>query len=427
MTMSLALTAYLGLSHVTGGFARRRLAARVTLGKEDPDRLHERLGQPKLKRPKGRLIWFHAASVGESVALLSVFEALREEQPEDNILLTTGTVTSAEVMANRLPSGVIHQYVPVDTAAAVKGFLDHWQPDLALWTESDLWPRLVVDTHRRKIPMMLINASISRKSARRLRWAGAYAAALLNRFEAILAQDDAGADRIYTLGASPGRIEVSGSLKDTAQPLPYDADTLKKTMAQLKGRSVWLAASTHDGEEVLVAAAHREARRRYPGLMLIIAPRHPDRGAEIARRLRADGWRVAVRSQNEGTDRNCEIYLADTLGEMGLWYRVAAVSFIGGSLVEVGGHNPFEPALLGSAILHGPYVHNFETSYARFRRAGAAILVPDAEALGPKLIDALPPDRAAALANAAWAASSEGADVTRHVLGVLRAHLPDKS
>ncbi|MEM7615341.1 MAG: glycosyltransferase N-terminal domain-containing protein, partial [Pseudomonadota bacterium] len=131
MTMSLALTAYLGLSHVTGGFARRRLAARVTLGKEDPDRLHERLGQPKLKRPKGRLIWFHAASVGESVALLSVFEALREEQPEDNILLTTGTVTSAEVMANRLPSGVIHQYVPVDTAAAVKGFLDHWQPDLA--------------------------------------------------------------------------------------------------------------------------------------------------------------------------------------------------------------------------------------------------------------------------------------------------------
>ncbi|MEM9792230.1 MAG: 3-deoxy-D-manno-octulosonic acid transferase [Pseudomonadota bacterium] len=423
MGQSLLLAAYLGLSRFTNGFARRRLTARIALGKEDADRLNERLGSPEVARPAGRLIWFHAASVGESVALLSVIEALAEEDPEVRILVTTGTVTSADVMADRLPTGAIHQYVPVDTAIAVRGFLDHWKPNLAVWTESDLWPRLVVDTHRRGIPMMLINARISRKSARRLRWAGAYAASLFNRFEAILAQDDAGADRIYTLGASPGRIEVSGSLKDTAQPLPYDPDVLKKTMAQLKGRSVWLAASTHDGEEVLVAEAHREARRRYPGLMLIIAPRHPDRGPEVARRLRADGWRVSVRSLGESADRNCEVYLADTLGEMGLWYRVAAVSFIGGSLVDVGGHNPFEPALLGSAILHGPHVHNFETSYARFRRAGAAVLVPSADMLGAKLIEALPPDRAAALANAAWAASSEGADVTRHVLGVLRAHL----
>ncbi len=427
MGQSLALALYLGLTRLAGPVVRRHLATRTTLGKEDPARLGERLGTPGHPRPTGQLVWFHAASVGEAVSLLGLIAALREAEPKLHILLTTGTVTSASVMDNRLPEGVIHQFVPVDTAAAVRGFLDHWRPDLAIWTESDLWPRLVVDTHARHVPMLLINARISRRSAGRLRWAGGYAASLFNRFSAILAQDDAAADRIYALGATPERISVSGSLKDTAQPLPHDPDVLKSIVGLFKGRSVWLAASTHDGEEVLAAQAHREARRRFPGLILVIAPRHPDRGPEIARRLRADGWRVAVRSKDDKPDRNCEIYLADTLGEMGLWYRVAAVSFVGGSLVPVGGHNPFEPALLGSAILHGPHVHNFETGYARFRRAGAAVLVPQADALGQKVIEALPPDRAAALANAAWSASSEGGDVLERVLDVVRAHLPKAS
>lgn len=424
---ALLLSLYLALTRYAGGFAARRLAARTAQGKEDPERLPERLGTPSQPRPTGRLAWFHAASVGESVSLLALIESLQTAEPDLSILVTTGTVTSAGVMQTRLPAGVMHQFVPVDTQTAVTGFLDHWRPDLAVWTESDLWPRLVVETHSRGTPMLLINARISPRSAGRLAWAGNYAASLFDRFDRILAQDDAAADRIYALGGDPKRIEVSGSLKDTAHPLPHDPDQLKVIMKMLKGRSVWLAASTHDGEEIWAAQAHRTARRHFPGLMLIIAPRHPERGPEIARRLRADGWRVAVRSKDETPDRNCEIYLADTLNEMGLWYRIACVSFVGGSLVEVGGHNPFEPALLGSAILHGPHITNFETSYARFRRAGAALAVRDAEDLGHKLIEALPPDRAAELANAAWAAASEGGDVKTLVLAVVREHLPERA
>ena len=219
---------------------------------------------------------------------------------------------------------------------------------------------------------------------------------------------------------------MTGSLKDTAQPLPHEPEMLKQITNDLAGRLVWCAASTHPGEEEMVIDAHRHARRSYPGLVLILVPRHPERGSEIAQMLRSRGWQVSCRSAQEPLDRNTEIYLADTLGELGLWYRAAAVSFVGGSLVPVGGHNPFEPALLGSAILHGPEVFNFETAYRRFGDAGAAVVVPSAEDLGPKLSDTLRVDRSAELAAAAWAASSDGVDVVREVLGHIRGLLPPR-
>ncbi|MSU91935.1 3-deoxy-D-manno-octulosonic acid transferase [Rhodobacteraceae bacterium 2CG4] len=424
MPRSLALALVLAASELAPPFVRGVLRRRLSRGKEDPDRLHERLGRPAMPRPEGRLAWFHAASVGESVSLLALVETLLQAQPDLRVMITTGTRTSAELIAERLPARAFHQYVPVDTGPAVRRFLAHWRPDLAVWTESELWPRLLVATRARGIPALLINARMSARSARRMGRLGAYGAALLGRFDAILAQDDAQAERLLALGAPPGRVEVTGSLKDTAQPLPHEPNALKTLVKTLAGRTVWLAASTHEGEEEMVSRAHREARRSVPGLLLILAPRHPERGPRIASDLRAEGWTVAVRSEGGKPDRNTDIYLADTLGEMGLWYRIASVSFIGGSLVDVGGHNPFEPALLGSAILTGPFIQNFETAYTRFRRAGAAVLVPHPGELGAKLAETLPPDRAAALATAAWSVSSEGADVTRRVLAVIERHLP---
>ena len=424
MGRSILLAGYMGLSWLAEGPARRWVNRRAARGKEDPRRLPERFGHASRPRPEGPLIWFHAASVGESVSLLALIDMALKKRPDLHILVTTGTVTSARVMGERLPARAIHQFVPVDTPQAVRRFLDHWRPDAAVWTESELWPRLVVDTRARGIPMLLINARLSARSARRLAWARGYASSLFNRFDAILAQDDLGANRLYALGASPGRLVVSGSLKDTAEPLPHDPAQLKKLLGQVQGRSVWLAASTHPGEEEIVAAAHRHARKRYHGLLLILAPRHPERGPELAQRLTDAGWHVALRSKGEDPERRCDIYIADTLGEMGLWYRAAPISFIGGSLVEIGGHNPFEPALLGSAIMYGPHVENFRSAYDRFARAKAAVMVQDGDALADRLVQYLPPDRAAALANAAWAVSSEGADVTRQVWEAIDRHLP---
>lgn len=413
----------LALGWMGGPLARRLVRKRLQRGKEDPERIGERFGQPSLPRPKGRLAWFHAASVGESLSLLALVDGLLAEHDDLHVLLTTGTRTSAELLATRLPPRALHQYVPVDTPSAVGGFLKHWQPDIAIWTESELWPRLIVMTHDHGCPMLLINARMSVRSARRLARVQGYAASLLGRFNRVLAQDDAQGERLRTLGAS--NVTVTGSLKDTAEPLPHDEAALRSFRAALGGRTVWLAASTHPGEEAMAAQAQREARRRFPGLLLILVPRHPERGPQIARSLRADGWSVALRSAGEMPERDTDIYLADTLGELGLWYRLAAVSFVGGSLVDVGGHNPFEPALLGSAILTGPHVQNFETAYGRFRRAGAAAVVPKPADLGGRLIEILPPDRSAALATAAWTVSSEGADVARRVLNVISQQLSD--
>ncbi|WP_112320824.1 3-deoxy-D-manno-octulosonic acid transferase [Oceanibium sediminis] len=425
MGRSLALGIYLAASHLAGPVVRRTLTRRAVAGKEDPARRGERFGVASLPRPAGRLIWFHAASVGESVSLLGLIRKLLAQMPDVHVLLTTGTRTSAELMAKRLPDRAMHQFAPVDLPSAVSAFLAHWRPDLAVWTESELWPVMLTRTHARGCPMLLVNARVSARSARRMRWLGGYAASLLGRFERILAQDEEVFQRLSRLGADPAKLEVTGSLKDTAEALPYDKSALAKVRSAIGGRTVWLAASTHPGEEAMVSHAHSTARRRFQALLAIIAPRHPERGPQIAQMLRNEGWKVSLRSAGELPDRNTDIYIADTLGEMGLWYRIAAVSFVGGSLVPIGGHNPFEPALLGSAILTGPHVDNFETAYARFREGDAAQIVDDAEDLGRQLVATLPPDRAAARATAAWAVSSEGANVVQRVEDVIRRHLPD--
>lgn len=425
MFPSLGLAAYLAFSERASGLAGRKLARRSAEGKEDAARLPERRGEAGQPRPEGVLVWFHAASVGESLSILELVRRLGDARGDLHFLITTGTVTSASLVAGRMPENGRHQYVPLDVGPWVRRFLDHWRPDLAVWTESELWPRLIVETHRRRIPMLLINARISRNSHENWRWFPAFARALLRRFSYVLAQDEVTARNLRRLGLPRARIEVTGTLKEGSAALPCDEADRAAFARMLGGRPVWLAASTHPGEEDLVARAHRTAARAAQRLLLIIAPRHPERGPEIAERLRAEGWRVAVRSQDEPLESDTEIYLADTLGEMGLWYRIAPVSFLGGSLVEIGGHNPFEPAALGSAIIHGPHVHKVADIYARLAEAGATLEVKSAKALAEAVGRVLSPDKAAAMAHAAWEVSSSGAEVTDRALDLLLSHLPD--
>ena len=413
------LRLYLAASARGGAVARRTLERRRGEGKEDPERLGERMGEAGLPRPDGPLVWFHAASVGEAASLLEMLRRLTQERPALTCLVTTGTITSAKFLAERLPERCIHQFAPLDVLPWVQKFLDHWRPQVAVWTESELWPATLCESKARGIPMLLINARISTRSFRRWRAMGGMAGALLRRFDRILAQDSLAGDQLKALGADPARLSVEGSLKEGAAPLPYDEAERVRVAKALAGRPVWLAASTHPGEDEIVAAVHVRARRALPMLALILAPRHPVRGDAVAEMLRERGLQVAQRSKGEPIAQDTDVYLADTLGEMGIWYRVASVSFVGGSLVEVGGHNPFEPALLGSAILHGPHVRNFFEGYRRLGEVDAAVLVLSEDELAEALVATMAPDRAAAMAASAWAACSEGAEVTDTVLATI--------
>lgn len=416
---SVLLRLYLSASRRAGGIARRWLDRRRAEGKEDPDRLAERMGIAGLPRPDGPLIWFHAASVGEAASLLELLRRLTQARPGLTCLVTTGTVTSARFLADRLPENCIHQFSPLDVQPWVRRFLDHWRPDAAVFTESELWPATLCEAHDLGIPLLLINARISNRSFRRWRMLGGMARALLARYDRILAQDTLAGEQLAALGADPDRLTVEGSLKEGAAPLPYDEVERAKMARAFAGRHLWLAASTHPGEEEIVLGAHFRSRPALPLLSLLLVPRHPSRGDEVAALVRSRGLTVAQRSKGEPVTADTEVYLADTLGEMGLWYRIAPVSFVGGSLVDVGGHNPFEPALLGSAIIFGPHVRNFIEGYRRLELAGAAVLVRNEAELSDAVIATLPPDRAAEMAAAAWAACSEGAEVTDAVLDAV--------
>ncbi|MBP0464156.1 3-deoxy-D-manno-octulosonic acid transferase [Roseomonas sp. PWR1] len=344
----------------------RRRAAR---GKEIADRIPERYGQGAA-RPQGPLLWLHAASVGETVSILPLIDALAQAAPRLNLLVTTGTVTSATLFARRLPAPlaprVTHRFVPLDVPAWAVRFLDGWRPDAAVFVESELWPNLLAETGRRGIPLALVNARMSARSARWWGRAPGFARQVLSRFAVILAQGAEDAARLGALGARD--VRVPGNLKYAAPPLPVEAAELERLRALVAGRSVWLAASTHPGEEALVLAAHGRLAPRHPGLLTIIVPRHPERGAEVA--ALAGDLPAARRSLGEDPGPGTAVLVADTLGELGLFYRLAALAFIGGSLVPHGGQNPLEPARLGCPVLLGPHTWNFAEILARMEAAG---------------------------------------------------------
>ena len=425
MAFSPALWLYLALTARGAGHGRKVLRRRLAQGREDPERIGEREGIPSLPRPDGRLIWFHAASVGESLSLLEVIRRLGEHDKALNFLITTGTVSSAGILAARLPDRCQHQFVPLDIRPFVQRFLDHWRPDLAVWTESEFWPSLILATQARGTPLVLVNARMSERSARRWRWMPGAARRILAAFRAVQAQDDVTAAALRRLGVAPDRLAVTGTLKEGMPPLPCNEVERVRLSRRIGDRPVWAAASTHPGEEEVVAEAHAKASQSVLRLLVILAPRHPERGNEIAATLRARGFNVAQRSAGQDPQPETAVYLADTLGELGLWYRLAPVSFVGGSLVDRGGHNPFEPAALGSAIIHGPHVRNFADIYARLDAAGAARQVRDVATLITAVTDLSRPDRRAPMAYAAWELSSSGADVTDKALALILDHLPN--
>jgi 3-deoxy-D-manno-octulosonic-acid transferase len=385
---------------------RAHLAIRARRGREDPERLPERHGFSAAREP-GRLVWLHAASVGETVSALPLIEALAALRPDWRFLVTTGTVTSAALLPKRLPPAlaprVTHRFVPLDVPAWVARFLDGWRPDLAVFVESELWPNLIGATASRGVPMALVNARISARSASAWARAPGLARHVLGSFRLVLAQSGADAGRLCALGAA---AQSWGNLKLAAPPLPADEAELARLRAAIGPRPVFLAASTHAGEEAAAIAAHRALLPRFPGLLTILAPRHPPRGADVA----ALAGGAPRRSQGQGPPAG-GIWVADTMGEMGLWYRLASAALVGGSLVPHGGQNPLEPARLSCPILLGPHVWNFSDIVARLTEAKGCVAVADETGLASAVADMLtdgPAVRAMVVAAAAIADADAG-------------------
>jgi 3-deoxy-D-manno-octulosonic-acid transferase len=409
---------YRGLTAALAPAVLFYLKRRQRRGKEDGARIGERFGIASARRPAGPLLWIHTASVGEATSVLALMQRIIEERPGIAILATTGTVAAARLLDSRLPQRVIHQFVPVDLPRPVERFLDHWRPDLAIWVESELWPNLVFATQRRAIPMLLVNARLSAGSQARWRLLPGLIRRMLEGFALCLTQDATQAERFRRLGA-PEAASL-GDLKAAAAPLAADPAALVELRRQIGNRPLWLAASTHAGEEEIAAAAHRRLVEADPDLLTIVAPRHPVRGPAIAERLSAGGLRVARRAAGEAITADTEIYLADTLGELGLFFRLAGIALIGGSLVGKGGHNPLEAARLDCAILHGPDMANCAGMADALADAGAGETVRDAEtlaqAVGRLLAD--PRLRTARAAAAARVAAAGGGTLDA-VLGRL--------
>ncbi len=368
---------YRALTTLAGPLVPVLLDRREARGKEDPARRGERLGQPSRPRPDGPLIWVHAASVGEAQAIQVLIHRLLQRDPAGSLLLTTGTVSSARLMAARLPTGAFHQYMPLDRVAYARRFLDHWRPDLVVWTESEIWPNLLGEVARRRIPAALVNARMSHASFDGWRRAPQLIGTLLETFQLVLPGNERDARRLSSLGVR--RLGPVGNLKYSAAPLAADPASLTALRRAIDRRPVWLAASTHAGEEQACAEVHGELRGRGHGdLLTIIVPRHPGRGAEIAAALGRRGLSVARRSTGAVPDPATDIYLVDTLGELGLVLRLAPLAFIGGSLVPHGGHNPIEAVQLGCAVLLGPYTENFAEISDQLLAHGGAVRVADA-------------------------------------------------
>lgn len=360
--------------------------ARKLQGKEDAARLRERFGYASVKRPKGALLWIHAASVGEATSVLLFIQKIRERSPHLHILVTTGTVTSAELMAARLPQGVIHQYVPLDTPDATERFMFHWNPQFAFFVESELWPNLITTAYRYRPFMGIINGRMSERSFASWQKRAPMIRALLGCFSCVFAQTPEDAKRFKALGAK--HTDCVGNLKFDAALLPCDEGELLALKTAIGARPLWLAASTHPGEEKLIAGAHKLLSAMRPDLLTIIVPRHPSRGAQVAAELKSFGA-VALRSKKEAIAAGTNFYIADTLGELGLFYRLSEIVFMGGSLIPHGGQNPLEAARLSCALVCGPHMHNFAAVYGDMQKAKAAMIVDGAKALPAQIAQLL--------------------------------------
>ncbi len=414
---------YRALTQVGRPLVQQYLESRLATGKESPDRLQERLGYPGRPRPEGRLAWLHGASVGESLSLLPLIEQLQRRGFTP--MITTGTVTSARLMAERLPEGAFHQFIPVDIPYAVQRFLDHWRPDLVIWAESDFWPNLLDALRQRALPVVLVQGRVSPRSFARWRWAPGLIRRMLSTFSLCLGQTPEDEQRLRSLGAK--NVGCCGNLKTAALPLPADAAALEALCVVLGDRKVWLAASTHPGEEILIGRVHQKLQAVFPDLLTVIVPRHPHRGPQIVKDLAEIGETGTLRSEGIAPNAAVGLYIADTLGELGLWYRLAPVALMGKSLGPGpgGGQNPFEAAQLGVLPLLGPNMDNFPAMTESLLAHAAALSVADEGALTEvllRLLDDASEREQRRHAAKAWAQTQSG-ETLAAVMGALEPFL----
>ena len=407
--MPLLLRLYLAFAAVSAPFWRIVLWVRQRRKREDPVRGVEKLGRYALARPPGLVLWFHAVSVGEAQALVTLLDRLVAAHPGVSVLLTTHTIASAQALAARgLPDRVIHQFAPADYPAALRRFLRHWRPDAMILTEADMWPAMLMQVRRAGLPMLLINTHVTPRRYRRRRRMAASNGYLMNLFDRILVQDAASMERFKDLGAPAGKMSVMGVLKAASDPLPDRPEARAELAAAIGARPRWLAASTRAIEEPQLMQAQALALRALPDLLLLIAPRQRTDAdqTEAAAREHFAPEAIARRSRGEPITGATRVYIADTIGEMGLWYRLAPVAYTGQSLPVpgkiLGGKNPFEAVALGCMVVRGPNIANFADAYARLAEAGGALQVADASEMARAVVAAQDPAfRAPYLAGAA--------------------------
>jgi 3-deoxy-D-manno-octulosonic-acid transferase len=396
------------------------VAWRASKGKEDPRRRRERYGVAGAPRPNGPVVWVHAASVGETMAVTPLIHRIAGFGI--HIVLTTGTLTSAQIAGERLAGKVIHQFVPLDLKPAIGRFLDHWDPDLAIFAESELWPMTILELGARRIPQVLVNARLSDRSFASWKKRNYLAVALFENLAHVVAQSEEDGERFSVLGARP--VTVSGNLKVDTDPPPVDAALLKRIAGEVGERKVWAAISTHDGEEKIAAQVHALLKRRHKDLLTIIVPRHPDRADAIEAELAALGLKTVRRSSGAPVTPDADILLGDSVGEMGLYLRLTEIAFVGRSLTSAGGQNPLEPAMLETAVLAGRNVQNFRDAYQMLIDNGGAKLVHDRDMLAGAvnfLLNNPPRRREMMAAGSAAVDSMRGA--LSHTLRVLEPYI----
>jgi 3-deoxy-D-manno-octulosonic-acid transferase len=423
------LKIYQILTIILAPLVRIYLVRRMRRGKEDAGRFSERLGVAITARPEGRLIWLHGASVGEANSILPLIKLLSEKYLDANFLITTGTVTSARFLETRLPPKTIHQYVPVDVLPYVQRFLKHWQPNLAIFVESEIWPNLITQTAK-LCPLVMVNGHISPDSFLRWQKNQPLAQEIFGAFALCLTQSQRDADYIKQLGASC--VKYIGNIKYDAPAQEADEAKIKEISRQVGGRPLWVAASTHkhDGvlEEKIVADTHVALKEKYPDILTILVPRHPGRKDEILAALSPMGLNIKVRSQGGLVEGATDIYLADTLGELGIFYRLAKIAFVGGSLVKRGGHNPLEPARLGCAIIAGNYTFNFLDIMNAFVRKDAVVIVNNQQELTGAIINLLADEqKTSRLINAGLEVVQENTGVIEKVMAEIAPYMGKKN
>ncbi|NCB49702.1 MAG: 3-deoxy-D-manno-octulosonic acid transferase [Alphaproteobacteria bacterium] len=354
---------------------RLYLNRRLKNGLEDYARFRERLGRNSLPRPEGKLIWMHGASVGECLSMLPLIKKIVQEDKDLHIMVTSGTVTSASILTKRLPERTFHQYYPVDCPRYVRRFIRHWKPDVAFFFESEFWPCMLYEIQRNEIPLVLLNGRVSDKAFKTWQRHKFLSKTLQKMFTLSFGQTEEDTRRLKVLGAP--NTDCVGNLKYAQNPLKFNEEELKKLQEKIGVRPTFLMASTHSNEEEMGGKIHKELKKKYPNLLTIITPRHINRRDEILNVLEKNGLEVAVRSKGEELKDTTDIYLADTMGELTMFYKLALAIFVGGSLIPFGGQNMLEPMREGAYVMVGPHAFNFREIVSEGTKAGALKIVSD--------------------------------------------------